>query len=445
MSNAADNSESYLKAGKFKIGLRVVRNFILVLIVLTTGFGIGYRYKEYQDNRHAEQTYLARQASSVGNLDLSLFWKVLDILQAAYLDTDAIDPQELVYGAIKGMTSALDDPYTVFLPPSQNQQAKEDLNGAFGGVGIQLGYKQETLAVMTPLDEHPAIRKGVKAGDLIINIKDDAKDVDTDTVGMSLQEAVNIIRGPQGSPVTLTLYRADKGTFDVEIVRDTIVIPSVDMKIGDWQGTEFVEDAAGSIAWIKVRRFGDRTQEQWDEAVNEVISKNNQLEGVVLDLRNNPGGFLHGAISLASDFVPEGVIAKQEGRHESETYTVSRIGRLIGMPLTVLVNSGSASASEILAGALRDRLETPIVGEKSFGKGTVQEAIELEENAGLHVTTARWLLPSGDWIHEKGIEPDLAIEIDIPEDATDSAELVDSQLESAIDVLRNGLPEASEE
>lgn len=429
----------YLQAGRTRMKLRTVRNVILGTSLLVLGIGIGYQFRDYS------QAFESRLGSGVSSrpvgldrqsIDFSLFWEVWDTLQASYLEPEALDTEAMVYGAIQGMTAALGDPYTVFLPPTDNDRAKEDLNGAFEGVGIQLGYKLETIAVMSPLDDHPAIKAGVKAGDLILHISDEKKGVNEDTIGMTLQEAVNLIRGEKGTPVTLSLYREGKGEFEVTINRDTIVIPSVEAKRGDWQEEEFVESSSGTVAWIKVRTFGDRTQEQWDDAVRLVIDNRQALSGIVLDLRNNPGGYLKGAIDLASDFIPEGLVVEQKGRQTSEKFEVTRRGRLLGIPVIVIINEGSASASEILAGALRDRIKATLVGEKSFGKGTVQEAADLRNNAGIHVTTAKWLLPSGEWIHEKGIEPDVTVSLPETDAASESAEVVDTQLKAAIEELK---------
>ena len=203
----------------------------------------------------------------------------------------------MVHGAIQGMVSSLDDPYTVFLPPVQQQRTSEDLSGAFEGVGIQLGYVDSQLAVMSPLRGMPAEKAGVEAGDYIVHIKDEAKDVDVDTRGMSLPEAVNYIRGEHDMPVTLTLYRegADK-PFDAVIRRDTIVIPSVDLT--------FEEDPkkSGSIAHIILSRFGERTESEWNGVVDDILGKTD-VNGIVLDVRNNPGGYLDGAVFVASEFI----------------------------------------------------------------------------------------------------------------------------------------------
>jgi carboxyl-terminal processing protease len=191
----------------------------------------------------------------------------------------------------------------------------------------------------------------------------------------------------------------------------------------------------GNIAWLKVRRFGERTDTEFDDSVDAILAKQKSISGVVLDLRNNPGGYLNSAVTLASEFIPDGVIVEQKGRYDSQTFKVNKRGRLLGMKTVVLMNGGSASASEILAGALRDRLEITLVGEKSFGKGTVQEAIDMQDNAGLHVTIARWLLPGGDWIHDTGLEPDIEVELMEPETATEGATTRDNQLEKAAEVL----------
>lgn len=412
-----------------KLRLSAIRSVVIGLILLALGGGVGY----YLGNREWQLTTReglpqlvvnANAPAEYEEVDFSLFWEVWNKLDSEYLDNDKLMADEMVYGAIEGMVGALGDPYTVFLPPEDQQRTEEDLSGAFEGVGIQLGYVEKQLAVMAPLSGMPAEAAGVEAGDLILHISDTGKGVDVDTNGMSLPEAVSIIRGEHGQPVTLTLYRPDSGQqpFEVTIERDTIVVPSVEL--------EFVEDddGTGQIAHLSLLRFGGRTDDEWNDAVSQIIAAGD-VDGVVLDLRNNPGGYLNGAIFIASEFVEDGVIVQQQGKRNTETYSVNRRGRLTNMPVTVLVNRGSASASEIVAGALRDRIGAKLVGTRTFGKGTVQNAEDLREDTGLHITVARWLLPSGDWIHESGIEPDI--------EATNSAETadVDEMLEAALETL----------
>lgn len=339
-------------------------------------------------------------------IDLSLFWQVWDKLGESYLIKENLKPKEMVWGAIKGMTSSLGDPYTVFLPPEDNQSSKEELNGAFEGVGIELGFKDKTLIVVAPLAGMPAEAAGIKAGDYIFHIKDELKGVDTETTDMSLPEAVKLIRGKKGTEVVLTvLHEGETETEVIKLKRDTIVIKSV---LLEWQGEN------KDVVWLKLSRFGDRTQSEWDDAVGEIL-KHNQVKGIILDLRNNPGGYLNGAVTLASEFLQQGkIVVKQvSAKGETETFSVTKSGKLLTQPLVVLVNKGSASSSEILSGALRDNRRAKLIGEKTFGKGTIQEALDVGEDAGLHVTTAKWLLPSGQWVNEtKGITPDISIQDD---------------------------------
>ena len=327
----------------------------------------------------------------------------------------------MVYGAISGMVASLGDPYTVFLPPSDQKQSKEDLAGSFEGVGIQLGYKDGKIAVIAPLTETPADKAGIKAGDLILKIKDAANNVDKETVGMTLPEAVELIRGPKGTEITLSLSREGKEDFDAILKRDTILVKSVELSYKE------------KTAVLKLTRFGERTYEEWDAAVTEIENKINKKEvsGMVLDLRNNPGGLLQGSIFIASEFLKDGIIVKQEKSQNggTETYSVSRNGKLTKIPLVVLINPGSASASEIVAGALQERGRAKLVGEKSFGKGTVQEAEELVGGSGLHVTVARWLLPSGKNIDKEGVNPDFEIKMD------DNDQTIDPQLDKALELL----------
>lgn len=377
------------------------------------------------------------QVSSIAGVpkaDMSMFWDVWSRLEKNYLDKKAIDPKKMVYGAISGMTAALDDPYTSFFPPVENKRSKEDLSGEFAGVGIQLGFVDKTLAVMSPLPGNPAQRAGIKAGDLILHIKDEAKEIDKDTNGINLVDAVEYIRGKKGTSVILTIYHEkDAKPKEITLVRDTINVPSVELT---WVGPTSPKASKGAIAQIKVNRFGDKTLEEWDKAVSEYINK--QGVGVILDLRNNPGGYLQRAIDLGSEFIADGTIVVQEGVDKTENFGVDRSGRLIGTPLVVLVNRGSASAAEILSGALKERLGVKLVGEKTFGKGTVQEVLDLAGGAGIHITIAKWNLPSGKNIHKEGIEPDVKIEYEPDE----KNPLKDNQLEKAIEVL-NGVITAS--
>ncbi len=319
------------------------------------------------------------------------------------------------------MVSSLGDPYTVFLPPSENKLVQEDLGSSFEGVGIQIGYKGTQLAVMAPLPGSPAEKVGVKAGDFIMGIKDAGKDLEVGTQGMSLADAVKDIRGPAGSKVTLTLLRDNTPQpIIVDIVREKLNVPSVAVS---YTGKD------NKIAQIKLTKFGSDTDLEWQKAVNEIVGKGN-IAGIVLDLRNNPGGYLEEAVSIGGEFLKMNstVVIEEKANGQRTPYKVDKVGKLIDMPITVIINGGSASASEILAGALRDDKHVKLVGETSFGKGTIQEPEDLVGGAGLHITIARWLTPSGLWVNGKGLEPDVKVK-------NDDNSTTDKQLEEAVKLL----------
>lgn len=395
----------------------VAIGLILVIVSGSAGYRIGLRQPSSAGG------YGRVQQGGSDKADLTMFWKVWGLLEDKYLDPKVFDYKKMVYGAIEGMTQALGDPYTSFFPPTENTRSKEDLSGEFSGVGIQLGFVDKTLAVMSPLPDNPAIKAGIRAGDLIVHIKDEMKKVDRDTNGISLPEAVDLIRGKSGTEVKLTIYRDSmKEPKEYTLTRQTIMVPSVSL---EWAGK------SKDVAWLKVSKFGEKTASEWDKSVKEILAKG-QNNGVILDLRNNPGGYLVRAVDLGSEFIPEGVIVIQQGRSESETFKVNHQGRLIGRKLVILVNRGSASASEILAGALRERAGAMLVGETTFGKGTVQEAEDLSGGAGIHITIAKWLLPSGKNIHKEGLKPD----VEVKYEPKDNDPKYDNQLEKALEVVK---------
>lgn len=394
------------------MNLKKIRQILLVILISGTLIYGGFRLGEWRTEQRIK---------SLSLIDTTSMNDVLGRLKESYLKTEDIDAEKLMYGATEGMTKSLGDPYTNFYPPVDNSRSKEDLSGEFGGVGIQLGFVDKTLAVMTPLKNTPAMKAGVKAGDLILKIVDKKNNVDKDTSGITLDDAVNLIRGEKGTEVTLTMFReGDRASKDVTLVRDVINVPSTEIKWID----------NGKVAVISVNKFGEQTLSEWNKIVSEIKSKNGT--GVILDLRNNPGGYLQRAVDLGSEFISSGVIVKQRDKLKTEVMNVDRVGKLIGVPLVVLINRGSASASEILAGALRERIGTKLVGEKSFGKGTVQEAQDLPDGSGLHVTVAEWLLPSGANIHGNGLEPDVLVEYKYDEKNPEA----DNQLDKALEVLK---------
>ncbi|MFA6462483.1 MAG: S41 family peptidase [Candidatus Shapirobacteria bacterium] len=364
--------------------------------------------------------------SGVGdNLNLTLMWKVKNQLNQTFLEKDKLVDKNMEYGAVKGMVAALDDPYTVFLTPDENKSTNETLAGEFGGVGISLGYKDKTLAVMSPLVGTPAEKAGVKAGDLILHITDKVNNVDKDTTDIALDDAVSLIRGKIGTEVTLKMYREGKSDyFDVVLKRDKIVVPNITL--------EWKEQDGKKVAWVRINQFTETLFTDWLKKVEEINAEKakGNFGGIVLDLRNNPGGYLQASVLVASDFIKDGTIVTQksyDGSEEKYNVEAGR-GNLLDDKLVVLINGGSASASEILAGALKDYNRAKLVGLKSFGKGTVQQPEDFSDGSGLHVTIAKWLLPSGKNIHKEGIMPD--VEVKIADDAK-----TDTQLEKAIEIL----------
>lgn len=388
---------------RIKLGFSKVRKIIVILIVLIGVFTGGYLlgvngYKA--EVTKSLQVKIDREVPPNENVDFSLFWQVWDTLSAKYFDKSKIVPSQMVYGAISGMVSSLGDPYTMFLPPTQNKIVDEDLSGSFEGVGMELGYKNTRLAVVSPLPDSPAEKAGIKPGDYIVHITDTKKGIDIDTGSISSAEAVADIRGPAGTKVTLTLVRdGNLNPIVVELTRVKLNVPSV---IFNWVGSD------SNIADIRISEFGQETDGEWDKAISQIDSK---CKGIIIDLRNNPGGYLQSAVDIASDFVPTGttVVIQQNGDGTKNEFKSEKLPRLMNYKVVILVNGGSASASEILAGALRDQRGFKLVGEKSFGKGTVQEPIEISGGSGLHVTTSKWLTPNGTWVHEKGLTPDATV------------------------------------
>lgn len=330
--------------------------------------------------------------------DLSLFWRVWDTLEEKYLDKNKLNRDKMVNGAIGGLVSSLGDPYTVYLSPEANKSFKDNLSGKYSGVGIQLGYRSGKMVVIAPLDETPASREGVEPNDQILKIDD------KDTQDLTLPQAVSLIRGEKGTKIKLTLlHEGQEKPYEVNLTREEITIKSVILK------------SLGGVAYLKLTQFGDNTKEEWDKNVGEVLNKNYQR--IILDLRNNPGGRFDKAISIASEFLEKGIAARQEWYNgRKQEYPLLGSGKLTKIPLVVLVNRGSASASEILAGALQDHKRAKLVGEKTFGKGTVQEVEEFDNGGGLHISSSKWLTPGGIWVDEsKGLKPDREVKTDSEE------------------------------
>lgn len=403
--------------------MKRITDKLLILTILIAVFASGYRMgtkKAVSTPRSPAYNYNVQnlEEGNTRNLDFSLFWEAWNKLEEEYVDKKKLDPKILYYGAIKGMVAAAGDTYTFFLTPEENSESKRDLAGKFFGIGAELGLRNNTIVVVTPLKNSPAEKAGILAGDIVSKVDGKA------TTNWTLFEAVSKIRGEKDTPVVLTVMR--EGLDDekaIKIMRGEIDIPFVEVSYEN------------NVAIVELTRFGDHTNDLWDGIVNEMVTKRAQgtLKGIVIDMRGNPGGLLQSAVHVSSEFlVKDQIIVKQEyADQDPEIYTAVRTGKLRGVPVVVLLNKGSASAAEIVAGALRDNIGAKIIGENSFGKGTVQAAEELSQGAGIHVTISKWVLPKGSWIHETGIKPDIAIKNDISDGFTLTRE-TDKQLDAAI-------------
>ncbi len=372
-----------------------------------------------------------------GSLDMSLFYTVLGELNRGYYDKSKIDSQKIVYGAISGALQSLGDPYTSFFPPQENENFKDQMAGEFSGIGAELGLNPENLiSIIAPLEGSPAERAGIKNGDVIVKV--DGKD----TFGWTIAQAVEKIRGPKGTEVKLSVARkGDTEPRDLSIKRDTIQVDSV----RTWVKRVSCEDGVcrevtaaecptcSKVVYMRVSQFGDRTNTEWVESVNRLYAEtkgDSNVKGIVLDLRNNPGGYMNDAVFIASEFVKSGtIVSQQDGQGNKQDFPVSRVGSFLDTPVVVLVNGGSASASEIVTGALRDYGRATVVGENTFGKGTIQRPVDYNGGESLHLTIAKWLTPKGNWVHEKGIKPDVVVVYD--EEKSKGLD-IDNQMSAAI-------------
>lgn len=405
--------------------MKSIRNLVIAITLVLLGFGFGYNFGHFGKISilpppRATITHTEPPISQ--NIDFSLFWDVWNRLNSDYIDKKALDPQKMVYGAITGLVQSLGDPYTVFLPPVENRETKDSLGGHFEGIGAQLGVKDKKIIVVAPLRGTPAEKAGIKAGDWIVKV--DKKD----TANWTLPQTVAAIRGPIGTNVVLSIvHKNQEKAVDITVTRQTINVPSVEWSMKSIGNSK--------VAYLKLSQFGDKTNDEWTKAIGEIKSailsdSKKEIKGVVFDVRNNPGGYLSSAVYIGSEFLANGAIVVQESADGTKSaFNVNRAGQLLDVPVVVLINKGSASASEIVAGALQDRGRAKLVGETSFGKGTIQDVAELKNGAGLHITVAKWLLPSGRWINGTGLTPDVSVAND------DNKPDNDVQLGRAIDLL----------
>jgi len=365
-------------------------------------------------------------------LDFAPFWESWNLLEDRYVDIKDKSRQEMLYGAIAGLYKSMGDPYTVFFPPKENKEFEIEVKGEFEGVGMEIGIRKNILTVIAPLKDTPAEKAGIRAGDKILKIDD------KETTDLTVDEAVGFIRGPHGTKVKLTIFRnGEDDTRVLEVERAVIKIPVVDTEsnktVAKVDGQPGKETDLGNIFVIRLYNFGEESPMRFRNALREFVTSGKTK--LILDLRNNPGGFLEAAVDIASWFLPQGevVVTEEFGQKADKIYHRSRGYNIFkNLPMIILINQGSASASEIVAGALRDHRIAKLVGEKTFGKGSVQEFLPLTKDTSVKITVAKWLTPKGDQINEKGLAPDVEVKIEKKEIEAKQ----DPQMERAVEILK---------
>ncbi len=346
------------------------------------------------------------------DVDFKLFWEVWNILKANYYVKDVPDTQ-IFYGALAGMVQSLNDSYSVFMTPQDNTAFQLDLQGNFEGVGAEIALKNNLITVVSPLADSPAIKSGLKPNDVIMEING------TSTQGMRVDQAVSLIRGPKGTQVTLTIFREGlQEPLKITVTRENIVVKSLTMEF------------KGDLAYIKVRQFNDDTIPFLEQSINQINSRN--TKGIILDLRNNPGGYLQTAVDMVGEWVGNKIAVLERHSNGTEIKHLSTFSeKLSHLPTVILIDGGSASASEIVAGALQDYEKATLIGEKTFGKGSVQDLIGLSNGSAVKITVAKWFTPKGRSIDQEGIQPDISVEL-TDEDFNNNK---DPQLDKAIEFL----------
>lgn len=383
---------------------------ILVILAALLTFG-GFVLGRQVDERSAAPAGRPTTSSVTDQTDFGLFWEVWQKLHTTYFGP--LTNPDLVEGAVRGLIDAAGDPYTVYLDPQAAKELGEGLHGAFTGIGAEIGVKGDELVIIAPLTDSPAAAAGLKPQDEILKIGDEIAG------DLSFVEAVRAIRGPDGSTVELTILRpGEEEPRTVAVTRSTITVKSV--------ASEIIEDKVG---YLKISAFHEDTSPLVQTALTEFV--NQGVTGIVLDLRGNPGGLLHEGIAVASFFLETGpVVIQQDASGDQQTFDLSRQAKVPKLPLVTLVDEGTASAAEIVAGAIQDHERGPLVGQLTFGKGSVQELIDLSNLGQIKVTVAKWLTPDSRQIDGIGITPDLVVADDLTTDA-------DEQLAAAVEKLEN--------
>ncbi len=425
-------SEGNIKATKI---FRFVWTLTLILVSLSAGYLLGTSSILYKNSKNGIlNNNLLYEYDNTPRTSMDLYWEVWNTLRDEYVDRGKYNDEEMIYGSIKGLVNSYEDPATVFLDPKETADFNDQSAGKlYEGIGAELAKRDGLIKVVTPIKGSPAEAAGLKVGDIIIKLDQEEIKV-SDTV----YDVVAKIRGEAGTDIVLTVLRqGENEMIDIKITRGKIVVPSVTVKKPSDYSDEF-SSYDENTAVISVSRFTDDTpgiwNSEWDKAVNQVIKSDKK--NIIIDLRNNPGGFFNAAIYSLEEFFDNGVLlAKQSDRDGKETLFISeRAGKLRDKNIVVLVNEGSASASEIFAGAIKHYGRGKIIGTKTYGKGTAQIVIPFSDKSSLHITTAKWLLPSGQWINpDDPVHPDVEIDYE----AEESDEEIDLFMKEAVNNLSN--------
>ncbi|MCB8968120.1 MAG: S41 family peptidase [Ardenticatenaceae bacterium] len=385
--------------------------FLTTMLIIAFAFiGLNIGYVWGQSSLAPIQVFQAADAAQPDTF--APFWEVWSLVHTRYYE-QPVDDVALTQGAIEGMLAALGDQHTRYLSPQDELAARERMSGEFQGIGAEIESADGKITIVSPLDGSPALAAGLQPGDIL-------READGVVLtGMDVSEAAALVRGPAGTTVSLLIERGDE-TFTVDIVRDVILLSSVRSEM-----------LADNIAYLRLSQFGDQSADEIETQLSDLLAQN--PVGLILDLRRNPGGGLNTAVSIADQFLPEGtILVEQFGDGEATTFAATAKGIAEDIPLVVLIDEGSASASEVLAGAIQDRQRGVLIGTTSFGKGTVQTWHALSDGGGVRITIARWLTPDENWVHETGLEPDYYISLP---DVENGAEFTDTQLQAAVDYL----------